>query len=38
MLRAKNIVLTGGNDGIGYETVKSLYDEGHNVIFGSRNL
>ena len=36
-MKGKNIVVTGGNDGIGYETVKSLYLEGHNVIFGSRN-
>lgn len=33
----KFIVLTGGNKGIGYETVKDLYEEGHHVIFGSRN-
>lgn len=33
----KNIVVTGGNSGIGYETVKGLYTDGHNVIFGSRN-
>ena len=32
-----NIVVTGGNNGIGYETVKALYKKGHNVIFGSRN-
>ena len=32
-----NIVVTGGNSGIGYETVKDLYLRGHNVIFGSRN-
>lgn len=33
----KNIVVTGGNNGIGYETVKAMYSDGHNVIFGSRN-
>ena len=33
----KNIVVTGGNKGIGYEAVKALYEQGHNVIFGSRN-
>ena len=32
-----NIVLTGGNSGIGYETAKDLYLRGHNVVFGSRN-
>jgi NAD(P)-dependent dehydrogenase (short-subunit alcohol dehydrogenase family) len=36
-LNRKNIVLTGGNNGIGYETVKALYSDGHNIIFGSRN-
>ena len=34
---AKNIVVTGGNRGIGYEVAKAFYLEGHNVIFGSRN-
>ena len=34
----KNIVITGGNSGIGYETVRGLYKDGHNVIFGSRNV
>lgn len=33
----KNIVVTGGNSGIGLETVRALYEEGHHVIFGSRN-
>lgn len=37
MTTPKNIVVTGGNSGIGYETVKALYEEGHNVIFGSRS-
>jgi NAD(P)-dependent dehydrogenase (short-subunit alcohol dehydrogenase family) len=37
-LDRKNIVLTGGNNGIGYETVKALYSDGHNIIFGSRNI
>jgi NAD(P)-dependent dehydrogenase (short-subunit alcohol dehydrogenase family) len=32
-----NIVITGGNSGIGYETMKDLYLRGHNIIFGSRN-
>jgi NAD(P)-dependent dehydrogenase (short-subunit alcohol dehydrogenase family) len=33
----KNIVITGGNTGIGLETSKCLYADGHNIIFGSRN-
>ena len=37
MFIAKNIVLTGGNDGVGKETVRGLYKDGHNLIFGSRN-
>ena len=37
MKEAKNIVVTGGNSGVGYGTVKALYKDGHNVIFGSRN-
>jgi NAD(P)-dependent dehydrogenase (short-subunit alcohol dehydrogenase family) len=32
-----NIIITGGNSGIGYETMKDLYLRGHNIIFGSRN-
>jgi NAD(P)-dependent dehydrogenase (short-subunit alcohol dehydrogenase family) len=35
--KTMNIVVTGGNSGIGYETMKELYSRGHNVIFGSRN-
>lgn len=38
MMKPKNIVVTGGNSGVGYEAVKALYEEGHNVIFGSRNV
>ena len=34
----KNIVITGGNSGIGFETAKGLYMDGHNIIFGSRNI
>lgn len=34
----KNIVVTGGNSGIGLQTVRALYEEGHHVIFGSRNV
>ena len=37
-MKPKNVVVTGGNSGVGYETVKGLYEEGHNVIFGSRNV
>ena len=33
----KNIVITGGNIGIGLETAKGLYADGHTIIFGSRN-
>lgn len=38
IMKPKNIVVTGGNSGVGYETVKGLYEEGHNVIFGSRSV
>ena len=37
MNKPKNIVVTGGNNGIGLETVRGLYQDGHNLIFGSRN-
>ena len=37
MKEAQNVVVTGGNFGIGYETVRGLYKDGYNVIFGSRN-
>jgi NAD(P)-dependent dehydrogenase (short-subunit alcohol dehydrogenase family) len=33
----KNIVITGGNSGIGLETARALYADGHSVIIGSRN-
>lgn len=33
----KNIVITGGNSGIGLETARALYGDSHNVIIGSRN-
>ena len=33
----KNIIVTGGNSGIGYQTVQGLYEDGHSIIFGSRN-
>ena len=36
-MKLKNIVVTGGNNGIGLETVRALYQGGHNLIFGSRN-
>jgi len=37
MQTKKNIVITGANMGIGLETAKALYADGHNIIFGSRN-
>ena len=33
----KCIVITGGNSGIGLETARGLYGDGHFVIIGSRN-
>lgn len=33
----KNIVITGANAGIGLETAKGLYADGHNIIFGCRS-
>ena len=33
----KNIVITGGNSGIGLETARGLYGDGHTIIIGSRN-
>ena len=37
-MQAKNIVITGGNSGIGKTAVEKMYEDGHNVIFGSRNV
>lgn len=34
---ALNIVITGGNSGIGLETARGLYADGHYIIIGSRN-
>jgi NAD(P)-dependent dehydrogenase (short-subunit alcohol dehydrogenase family) len=34
---AKLIVITGGNSGIGLETARGLYGDGHSIIIGSRN-
>ncbi len=34
----KNIVITGGNSGVGLETARGLYADGHNIIIGSRNV
>lgn len=34
---SKNIAITGGNSGIGLETARGLYGDGHIVIIGSRN-
>lgn len=33
----KNIVITGASGGIGLETAKGLYADGHNIIIGSRS-
>ena len=37
MQAPRNIVVTGGNSGIGLYAVKGLYEDGNHVIFGSRN-
>ena len=37
MQAPRNIVVTGGNSGIGFHVVKGLYEDGNHVIFGSRN-
>jgi NAD(P)-dependent dehydrogenase (short-subunit alcohol dehydrogenase family) len=34
----KNIVITGGNSGIGLETARGLYADDYNIIIGSRNV
>jgi retinol dehydrogenase 12 len=34
---SKNVVITGGNSGIGLETARGLYADGHHLIIGSRN-
>jgi NAD(P)-dependent dehydrogenase (short-subunit alcohol dehydrogenase family) len=36
-LKGKTYVVTGGNSGLGYETVKALVDKGAHVIMASRN-
>ena len=33
----KNILITGGNSGIGLETARGLYGDGHYLIIASRN-
>lgn len=37
MESTRNIVITGGNAGIGFETAKALFADSHNIIIGSRN-
>ena len=37
MQESLNIVVTGGNRGIGFEIIKAMYEDGHNVVFGSRD-
>ncbi len=34
----RNVVITGGNSGVGLETARGLYADGNNVIIGSRNV
>jgi NAD(P)-dependent dehydrogenase (short-subunit alcohol dehydrogenase family) len=34
---SRNIVITGANSGIGLETARGLYTDGHSLIVGSRN-
>lgn len=36
-LTGKTAIVTGGNTGIGYETVKALYEKGANVTLAARN-
>ena len=36
-MKGQKIVVTGGNYGIGFETAKKLYEDGHHIIIGSRN-
>lgn len=35
--KSLNIVITGGNSGIGFETMKEFYLRGNNIVFGARN-
>ena len=34
----KNVVITGGNSGVGLETARGLFGDGHNIIIGRRNI
>jgi retinol dehydrogenase-12/retinol dehydrogenase-13 len=36
-MEQKLVVITGANTGIGLETARGLYADGHNIIFGSRS-
>ena len=36
-LTGKTAIVTGGNTGIGYETVKALYEKGANVTLAARD-
>ena len=37
-LAGKNVVVTGGNSGLGFETVKALADNGAHVVLASRSI
>lgn len=37
-LKGKTVIVTGGNSGLGYESVKALAEKGANVILASRSL
>ena len=37
-MERKIAIVTGGNAGIGFETVRGLSSNGYNVIFGARDM